>query len=39
MKSPRSSFELEVSDSNVPTGVPGNFDRRKLQLQFGVLPL
>lgn len=35
MKSPR-SLELEVSDSNFPTGVPGNFDSRKLQLQFGV---
>ena len=39
MKSPRGSYELEVPDSNFPTGAPGNFDSRKLQLQFGELPL
>ena len=29
----------ETSDSNFLIGVPGNFDNRELQLQFGELSL
>ena len=38
MKSPRGSYELEVPDSNFPTGALGNFDSGELQLQLGKHP-